>query len=157
MLGIEDAARFAVANIQKHHLGATVVSVDPKAVGDALLVWITVQDSVADSPDRTLVLASVRRAAEVALSGGGSQFQFGRSFVRLRFETEGTGAASDGARFVEVVPGVLGGRPVVRGTRIPADLIASMSRQGATEAEILADYPSLTREVVQALRPGAPR
>lgn len=154
MLGIEDAARFAVANIQKHHLGATVVSVDPKAVGDALLVWVTVQDAVADRPDRTLVLANVRRAAEVALLGGGSQFQFGRSFVRLRFETEGGSSPADAGRFVEAVPGVLGGRPVVRGTRIPADLIASMSRQGATEAEILADYPSLTREIVRALRLG---
>ncbi len=45
-------------------------------------------------------------------------------------------------------PEVMGGVPVVCGTRIPVRLVAEMRRQGASVEEILAGYPSLTAEQI---------
>ena len=44
----------------------------------------------------------------------------------------------------------LGGEPIVRGTRIPVYLLEELTEQGATEEELLADYPSLTPESLRA-------
>ncbi len=40
-------------------------------------------------------------------------------------------------------PKVMAGKPVVRGTRIPVDLLVRMASQGIPEAEILREYPRL--------------
>lgn len=48
-------------------------------------------------------------------------------------------------------PEVRGGDPIVKGTRIPVSLIADLRVQGASEEEILEDYPSLTKEKLQAV------
>ena len=42
------------------------------------------------------------------------------------------------------VPGVVGGRPVIRGTRISVDFIARFLHSGVGPAEILEMYPHLT-------------
>jgi uncharacterized protein (DUF433 family) len=49
---------------------------------------------------------------------------------------------------VEVVPGKVSGRPVVKGTRILADTIEHYSARGATVEEIREDYPSLSEETI---------
>ena len=50
-------------------------------------------------------------------------------------------------------PEVMGGLPVIRGTRIPVHLVADMIAQGATEAEILAGYPTLAAgDLARAVR-----
>lgn len=46
-------------------------------------------------------------------------------------------------------PEIMGGAPIFRGTRIPVDLIATMSAQGTTVEEILEGYPALNREQVE--------
>lgn len=46
-------------------------------------------------------------------------------------------------------PEVMGGTPVYRGTRIPVDLVATMSAQGTSVEEILDGYPALSREHVE--------
>ena len=43
-------------------------------------------------------------------------------------------------------PEIMGGSPVIRGTRIPVHLVAEMRRQGASIEEILDGYPSLKPE-----------
>jgi uncharacterized protein (DUF433 family) len=43
-------------------------------------------------------------------------------------------------------PEIMGGTPVIRGTRVPVHLVAEMHRQGASVEEILEGYPSLTPE-----------
>jgi uncharacterized protein (DUF433 family) len=45
-------------------------------------------------------------------------------------------------------PEIMGGTPVIRGTRIPVRLVAEMRRQGASVEEILEGYSSLTHESV---------
>lgn len=51
---------------------------------------------------------------------------------------------------IEVNPAVMLGKPVIRGTRIPVELIIRKLGEGATEADLLDAYPRLTREDIQA-------
>ncbi len=45
-------------------------------------------------------------------------------------------------------PEIMGGTPVIRGTRIPVRLVAEMRLQGTSVEEILAGYSSLDGEMV---------
>ena len=47
-------------------------------------------------------------------------------------------------------PEVMVGKPVIHGTRIPADLILRMLAQGCSEEVILDWYPHLQREDIHA-------
>ncbi len=51
---------------------------------------------------------------------------------------------------IEVDPQIMLGKPVIRGTRIPVELILRKLSEGATEADLLDAYPRLTREDIQA-------
>lgn len=51
---------------------------------------------------------------------------------------------------ISVNPEIFGGKPIIRGMRISVELIISLLAQGETEQEILADYPDLTHEDIQA-------
>ena len=53
------------------------------------------------------------------------------------------------ARIV-IDPHVMAGKPVIRGTRIPVDLVVRMSGQGIPDAEILREYPRLAIEDIRA-------
>ena len=58
------------------------------------------------------------------------------------------GAARD--RLIVEDPDILGGAPVIRGTRIGVHSILGRLTHGDTVADILADYPELTAEAVEA-------
>jgi len=45
-----------------------------------------------------------------------------------------------------VDPEILAGKPVIRGTRIAAELILELLAAGLSEDQILEDYPGLTRD-----------
>ena len=47
-------------------------------------------------------------------------------------------------------PKVLLGKPVIRGTRVPVELIVRMVGQGIAEQEILREYPRLTTDDIRA-------
>lgn len=51
---------------------------------------------------------------------------------------------------IEMNPEVMGGKPVVRGTRVPIDLLLRKLGAGMTIDAILADHPRLTRDDVLA-------
>ena len=51
---------------------------------------------------------------------------------------------------VEINPAVMLGKPVIRGTRIPVELIIRKLGEGATEDDLLDPYPRLTRNDIQA-------
>ena len=51
---------------------------------------------------------------------------------------------------IEVNPRVMLGKPVIRGTRIPVDLLLRKLSDGATEADLLQAYPRLTRDDIHA-------
>ena len=40
-------------------------------------------------------------------------------------------------------PKILGGKPIIRGTRISVEFILELLASGATESEILKDYPHI--------------
>ncbi|MCY1381812.1 hypothetical protein D9M69_697680 [compost metagenome] len=50
---------------------------------------------------------------------------------------------------IQAVKGVAGGDPVFNGTRVPVRMIAAMKLQGASTAEIVEGYPSVTARMVE--------
>lgn len=51
---------------------------------------------------------------------------------------------------IEISPKVMLGKPVIRGTRIPVELILRKLAEGALEQDLLDAYPRLTREDIRA-------
>ena len=51
---------------------------------------------------------------------------------------------------VEMNPGVMLGKPVIRGTRIPVELLLRKLAEGATVEDLLDAYPRLTAEDIRA-------
>jgi len=51
---------------------------------------------------------------------------------------------------IEINPAVMLGKPVVRGTRIPVELLLRKLAEGATTDELLDAYPRLSAEDVRA-------
>jgi len=47
-------------------------------------------------------------------------------------------------------PKIMLGKPVIRGTRIPVDLLLRKLGEGAAEGDLLDAYPRLTREDIRA-------
>lgn len=60
------------------------------------------------------------------------------------------GAGMDWQNHIEVNPAILTGKPVLKGTRLAVEFILGLMAQGWTEAEILRNYPGLTREQILA-------
>lgn len=51
---------------------------------------------------------------------------------------------------VEINPEVMGGKPVIRGTRIPVETVLRKLGAGVSEEQILNDHPRLTIEDIRA-------
>ncbi len=55
------------------------------------------------------------------------------------------------ANRITVNPKILGGKPVIKGKRIPVYIILQMIRDGASFKEILEGYPRLTEDDIIAV------
>jgi len=51
---------------------------------------------------------------------------------------------------IEINPRVMHGKPVIRNTRIPVELVLRKLSEGASQADLLDAYPRLTTEDIQA-------
>ncbi|MFZ5469366.1 MAG: DUF433 domain-containing protein [Myxococcota bacterium] len=51
---------------------------------------------------------------------------------------------------IAVNPGVMGGKPVVQGTRVTVERVLTLLSQGMTVKDLLVEYPHLTEEDVRA-------
>jgi uncharacterized protein (DUF433 family) len=51
---------------------------------------------------------------------------------------------------IEINPEIMGGKPVIRGTRIPVDLILRKLGAGLAAETLLADHPRLTLDDIRA-------
>jgi uncharacterized protein (DUF433 family) len=51
---------------------------------------------------------------------------------------------------ISIDPGVCGGKPCIKGTRIWVSLILDFLAEGMTEAELLEEYPQLVHEDILA-------
>lgn len=45
---------------------------------------------------------------------------------------------------------ILGGKPIIKGTRISVEFILELLASGVTEDEILQDYPHITKDDIRA-------
>ena len=52
---------------------------------------------------------------------------------------------------IESVPGVVGGKPVVKGTRMAVGFLLGLFANGWTQEQVLESYPHLTPEDLQAV------
>ena len=59
----------------------------------------------------------------------------------------------EGNKVVKIVANVeiLGGKPIIEGTRISVDHVLGLLANGMTYEEIIADYPDLTEESIRAV------
>ena len=53
-------------------------------------------------------------------------------------------------RRITANPNILGGKPIIQGTRISVEFILDLLASDVSEEEILEDYPHLTKEDIQA-------
>jgi uncharacterized protein (DUF433 family) len=51
---------------------------------------------------------------------------------------------------IEINPAVMMGKPVIRGTRVTVELVLRKLAEGASEAELLEDYPQITPDDIRA-------
>jgi len=51
---------------------------------------------------------------------------------------------------ISLAPDVLSGKPVISGTRIAVEFVIGLMADGWTEADILADYPGISRDDILA-------
>ena len=51
---------------------------------------------------------------------------------------------------IEMNPEIMGGKPVIRGTRIPVEMILRKLGAGMAAAAIIADHPRLTEDDIRA-------
>jgi uncharacterized protein (DUF433 family) len=59
---------------------------------------------------------------------------------------------AESADHISIDPAVCGGKPCIRGTRIWVSLILDLLASGTSEAELRAEYPTLTRDDITAAR-----
>ena len=53
---------------------------------------------------------------------------------------------------IEINPLIMGGKPVIRGTRAPVETVLRKLGAGLTPEAIVADHPRLTPEDIRAIR-----
>ena len=53
--------------------------------------------------------------------------------------------------YIQRNPGICGGEPVIKGTRVTVRTVLASLAEGAEVSDILADFPSLDREAVRAV------
>jgi len=51
---------------------------------------------------------------------------------------------------IELNPDIMGGKPVIKGTRVPVELILRKLGAGATPESIVRDHPRLTLDDIRA-------
>lgn len=51
---------------------------------------------------------------------------------------------------ISIDPNIMSGQPVVAGTRVPVSILLHLISQRVPEAEILENYPSITRDDISA-------
>lgn len=51
---------------------------------------------------------------------------------------------------IEINPAIMLGKPVIRGTRLPVEIVVEKIAYGASEEELLKSYPFLSKEDIHA-------
>ena len=100
---------------------------------------------------RRRVAPSRRMAARTAVACGHPSRRLLRKLLRMRFIGTGDGRYSVATHErIEINPEVMGGKPVVRGTRVPVEIVLRKLGAGMTPQAIIEDHPRLTPDDIQA-------
>ena len=106
-------------------------------------VFISGRRIYAEFPDEWETTAATQFGQKVETS------LFGDLFTILRDQEEGAILIpQDYLRFVEINPKVMGGDPVVRGTRVPTSILAMLRKKGRSVDEIAQLYSPLPKETI---------
>ncbi len=70
--------------------------------------------------------------------------------IGIRRKSEGMKDMENWKERIAVDPGILVGKPVVKGTRLAVEFIVDLLAQGWSEEEILRNYPGLTPDDIRA-------
>lgn len=54
-------------------------------------------------------------------------------------------------KYILIDPGILGGTPVIAGTRIPIERVSQLVRQGYTPATLKKEYPQVEMKRIQEI------
>lgn len=57
---------------------------------------------------------------------------------------------NDIIKLIEANPKIMFGKPVIKGTRIPVDIILEKLALGESEEAIITSYPALTKQAIRA-------
>jgi uncharacterized protein (DUF433 family) len=57
---------------------------------------------------------------------------------------------TDWRKYIVSTPGILNGKPRIKGTRIPVSLILGYLAAGNTYKEVIKEFPDLTKEQISA-------
>lgn len=94
---------------------------------------------------------SLRLSACLPVARYGGTIDETKAYLDLHCDVGQMGGAQMNWRErIEIDPEILVGKPVVKGTRLAVEFVIDLLAQGWTEAEILRNYPGLTREDIQA-------
>ena len=146
------------------------------SAGDVLLVKVLVEFPFPLSKEDKQSLAQIltrgnRSAAQWSSKGANLVYRSGEMQLLVECKSFRQTVAKNlaafrwGRRRVVSSPGVQGGEPVFRGTRIPLQQVASLFQKGIPEKEIMEDFPGLgARDLAYARlfsrfgeRPGRPK
>jgi uncharacterized protein (DUF433 family) len=92
-----------------------------------------------------VVVAPIRAGREARR--GSSRHDAECGAARIRREAE---AGMNRADRITIDPGVMQGKPVIRGTRVTVDLLLRKLSEGASETDLLDAYPHITTEDIRA-------
>jgi uncharacterized protein (DUF433 family) len=121
------------------------------------LLMVLIVDAHHDLLTARLRRSVHRRLHEVGADLAGVERLEVEDFISLRVEpllrrlTEGLERLEEARAMVVEDPRILGGEPVLRGTRIPVHQVAVLANT-MTEEEVLEGYPTLRREQLEAAR-----
>lgn len=108
-------------------------------------VYIVGNRIYADMPDEWEITAATQMGQKL------DDRYFGDLFIELRTLDE-PGAIlipQDYRPYVQIDPAIMGGRPVVRDTRIPTSVLAMLRRKGKSIAQIAQLYQPMTSKVIR--------
>ncbi len=71
----------------------------------------------------------------------------------MNYETHSgvLGEAMEWHNYIHSDPGILAGKPVIKGTRLSVEFLLGLFASGWTEAQIFESYPHVTPEALQAV------
>lgn len=75
---------------------------------------------------------------------------FGEGYMGKPAKSSRGGTTAGGTQVIVSDPGVMMGKPVIRGTRITVELVLEKLGAGESIEDLLAAYPHLKREYIQA-------